>query len=419
MAPSTEKEIIDIVERCRESKTPLKFVGSSHSFSHIIADDSSVLLSLESYAGILKIDESARTVRVKAGTSVHDLSRALWAKGWALENLGDIEEQALGGAICTGTHGTGVRYKNLAGFVREFTLVSPDRGRQVLWAEDPEFKSTAVGAFAFGLVTEYVLDIVPKYLLKLDMFPASMSEFESNFKEWVYQNRNAEVFWFPGSESALVKLTNEVQDQNVEIKNKKSEFFANYIENKAFGLLNRLNKSMPFCNGALVKILEKLLPSTTKIDYSYKVYATVREVRFQETEWSLPITALFDVLKEMRAVVGKGNFKTLFPVEFRFVKKDDLHLSPSYGAEDRVYIAAHTYYKDSFYREYFRQLQQIFLRYGGRPHWGKMFFATAADFQGMYPMLDKVCSLRELHDSQGLLPTTTLKECVFGNFKKT
>ncbi len=413
-APSSEDEITQVIQQSVEKSLPIKFVGSSHSFSPIIADNASTLLSLENYSGIVDLDTDNRTVRVKAGTTIHELSRKLWDAGWALENLGDIEEQTVGGAICTGTHGTGIQYQNLAGFIREMTLVSPDRGKETFSPSDPEFASIAVVSFAFGLVTEYVLDIVPRYHLELNMFPSTMSRFQENFQEWVYKNRNSEIFWFPGTESTLIKLTNLVECKEFKIKNKRSEFISDYIENKVFGVLNKINKSVPASNGVLKRILEKLLPTTTTVDRSYKVYATERKVKFQETEWSLPISSLFDVIDDMRDVVGTKEFRTLFPIEFRFVKRDNLDLSPSYGEEHRVYIAAHTYFQDAFYLEYFRRLQEIFLRHGGRPHWGKMFSATQDDFQGMYPNLDRVRLLRHSFDSQSLLPTSTLKNTVFG-----
>ena len=413
MAPATESELEACISQSADKGAPIKIVGSGHSFSHLIADEDSSLISLQNHRGIMEINEAQKTVRVKAGTTIHELSRALWEKGWALENLGDIEEQAVGGALCTGTHGTGIRYPNLAGFVREMTLISPDRGREVFMREAPELQSLAVGTFAFGVATEYVLDIVPRYYLNLDMFPSTMAGFKDNFDQWVHHNRNAEIFWFPGTEATLIKLTNAQPSQDVEIQNRKSELVADYLENKLFGIMNVVNKTFPFTNSALRSFLKSVLPTTTKIDRSYKVYATERKVKFQETEWSIPISALWDVVAEMRSVVGKSEFRTLFPVEFRFVQKDQLHLSPSYGEEDRVYIAAHTYYKDLFHRKYFERLQTIFLRHGGRPHWGKMFSATQQEFSNMYPELAAVNELRAQFDHRKLLLTKTLQRSVF------
>lgn len=50
-------------------------------------------------------------------------------------------------------------------------------------------------------------------------------------------------------------------------------------------------------------------------------------------------------------------------------EKDDIWLSPAYG-RDSAYIAVHMY-KGMKYAAYFGEVEKIFLKYEGRPHWGK------------------------------------------------
>src|SRR5690606_29346472 len=122
------------------------------------------------------------------------------------------------------------------------------------------------------------------------------------------------------------------------------------------------------------------------------------------------ISKLWDVVEQMELLISQNAYQVLFPIEFRFVKGDQLSLSPSYGDNDRVYIAVHTYFKDDFYGRYFKDMEQIFLKAGGRPHWGKMFFAQKDDFAAMYPNLVSVNDLRKTFDPDGLLLTSTLKQ---------
>lgn len=51
------------------------------------------------------------------------------------------------------------------------------------------------------------------------------------------------------------------------------------------------------------------------------------------------------------------------------MKRDDIWLSPAYG-RDSAYIAVHMY-KGMKYAAYFGEVEKIFLKYEGRPHWGK------------------------------------------------
>ena len=66
-----------------------------------------MLVSLDSWAGIESHDAAAREATVRAGTKLCDLAEPLFELGLAMENLGDVDVQALGGALSTGTHGTG------------------------------------------------------------------------------------------------------------------------------------------------------------------------------------------------------------------------------------------------------------------------------------------------------------------------
>ena len=66
-------------------------------------------LSLANWSGIESHDLVARQATVRTGSVLHDLGEPLLDLGLAMANLGDIDVQALGGALGTGTHGTGTR----------------------------------------------------------------------------------------------------------------------------------------------------------------------------------------------------------------------------------------------------------------------------------------------------------------------
>jgi FAD/FMN-containing dehydrogenase len=45
--------------------------------------------------------------------------------------------------------------------------------------------------------------------------------------------------------------------------------------------------------------------------------------------------------------------------------------------------------------EYFRNLEKVFIKYGGRPHWGKIIYLDANDFSNLHPKMNDFKKLRD------------------------
>jgi FAD/FMN-containing dehydrogenase len=98
-------------------------------------------------------------------------------------------------------------------------------------------------------------------------------------------------------------------------------------------------------------------------------------------------------------VLRRNRIETSFPLEFRFVRQDNLWLSPFYQ-RDSVTISVHQYYKQDA-SELFAQCEKIFKLYDARPHWGKMHTAEAKDLSRLYPRFDAFRDLRRRLDPNG------------------
>src|SRR5699024_10703985 len=83
----------------------IRVVGSDHSFTPLVATND-VFILINRLQGVSSI-HSDGYADVWAGTTLKALGALLFEKGYAMKNLGDINEQTLAGAISTGTHGTG------------------------------------------------------------------------------------------------------------------------------------------------------------------------------------------------------------------------------------------------------------------------------------------------------------------------
>jgi len=126
-----------------------------------------VQVDLGALHGLTAVDPDTRRVRVRAGTPLHALGPALAAHGLALANMGDIDQQTLGGALSTSTHGTGLGFTGYSAMVTALRLLTADGNlRWVDAAHEPElFAAARVSLGALGVITEVELQTVPSFLL--------------------------------------------------------------------------------------------------------------------------------------------------------------------------------------------------------------------------------------------------------------
>src|SRR5262245_25602564 len=98
--PKTEAELAAIVSRARK----VRVTGAGHSFMPLCETDGT-LLSLADMEGSVELSADRSRAWAPAGWSLNKLTTALWDQGASLLNQGDVNPQALAGAIATGTHG--------------------------------------------------------------------------------------------------------------------------------------------------------------------------------------------------------------------------------------------------------------------------------------------------------------------------
>ncbi len=80
----------------------------------------------------------------------------------------------------------------------------------------------------------------------------------------------------------------------------------------------------------------------------------------------------------------------------RGVAPDDGLLSTSHG-RSTGYIAVHQY-RGMEFESYFRAVEAIMDEYGGRPHWGKRHYQSAATLRPRYPGWDRFQAVRDRLD---------------------
>ena len=403
--PSSEEEIVLIIKNAKARNQKIRVVGAGHSFSALV-ETNQILISLDRLKGLISVDKNKCEAEVFAGTRLYDLGPLLHQEGMAVENMGDIDKQSVAGAFSTSTHGTGVNFGILATQVLAITLVNGE-GEIIRLEKEihgDEFKAAQVSLGMLGIITRMKLRLLPAYKLNYIAKKSTFDDTLANFEKYNAENRNFEFYWFPNTETCQLKFT------NITTKEISNEAFHKWnvliMENYAFKLLSEIARifSAP---KSISKISAAAVSGADYTNWSYKVFASERIVKFQEMEFNIPREHFKTVLREIKEMITEKRIKVHFPIECRIVKQDDIFLSPAYNRES-AYIAVHMY-KGMEYKMYFEEVQKIFIKYNGRPHWGKMHFLTKEYFQNQYPKWNMFSEIRKKYDPQNLFLNEHLK----------
>jgi L-gulonolactone oxidase len=398
--PASIAELADAIGRAGAAGQRVRVAGAGHSFSDIALTDG-MLIELDRMAGVLDVDRATGLVRAQAGIAIHELNVRLAEHGLALENLGDIDVQSIAGAISTATHGTGARLGNIPSQVRALTLVLADGSTLECSREsDPDtLRAARVGLGALGVVAEVTLQCVPAFRLHGADRPAPLAQTLDRLPELIAANDHFEFFVFPHCDTALTRTNNRTQ-----LPARPRGRAAAYVNdvlltNHAFGAFCALGARAPKLIPSINRLVTRLAGSSERVDRSDRIFASPRLVKFTEMEYALPREHTAAAVRAVLDLVEREGFAVPFPVEVRAVAGDDAFLSTAAG-RDSGFVAVHMY-RGMAWEPYFRAVEAVMDELGGRPHWGKRHFQTAATLRERYPDWDRFQAARRRLDPHG------------------
>lgn len=387
--PRTLDELSRLVREARK----VRVVGAGHSFMPLCETDGT-LISLADIEGDITVSEDRKRASAPAGTSLAKLTDILWKHGASLINQGDVNPQALAGAIATGTHGTGANLGSLSTTARAFELMTPD-GAIVACSpsEKPElFQASRLSLGLTGVATRIEFDVVPAYHLEERLEVLPLDEIAERWDELAAENRHVEFFVFPYADLAMLKILHPKPSEG-EMREQRD------MDDKAFRRVCEICKTFPFMTSFLQK---RLLPQEMKrrrVGPAYRIFPSDRTVKFEEMEYELPRANGWPALREVIGWIRKKGLPVAFPFEFRLVAADDIWLSPFSGRVGAS-ISMHQYHRMKWHA-IFAEAEKIFRAHDGRPHWAKRHTLTTADLHQLYPDAAKFCAVREQADPGG------------------
>ena len=353
----------------RDGGWTVRTSGTAHSHYPLLPT-SGVILDTRPLAGLVAVDNDAMTATFRAGTKIHACGRPLLDHGMGLLNQGDIDQQSIGGAIATGTHGTGVELGSFSSAVTQLSILLVD-GSVVTCDQETEadlFEAARLSLGAIGVVLEVTLRVREAYRLEERQWFEPLESVMDRIEELTSATRHFEYFWWPGQDRAVCK--------SIDLTDEPCRY--------------------------------PLGDEGQRLAWSFEVLPNQRVNPHTEMEYSIPAEHGPACVVEIRELLERKFPDVAWPIEYRTVAPDDVWLSPA-RKRPTVTISIH---EDVVRDEtaYYQSAEKIFRSYGGRPHWGKVHYLNPDELSGEYERWVDWWNIRNELDPTGTLLNEDLKK---------
>ena len=388
---TTEEELQKVIKNSEK----IRVFGSKQS-SADIASGLETLVDITTYNKILSFNDSEHTVTVQSGVILGDLLDAIEAKGWCIPCLPDINTITIGGALATGTHGTSG--KLLCEYMTDCSIVLADGSLKRINEKDEMIDAVRVSLGVLGVMSEITFKCEPIYTLHVKEGPEDDSEWLPKIKERLQKHDFLRILWLPHTDKGYV-ITGDKINPDTEITENLGPAYLKH-RRTASKILYKYSHIFPWTTAIANKLLYRGFFSSTKEHKGSLYQATVTKSRgstIELAEWTIGLDKFPKVFEELKTEINKWSNKSFIhiPMDVRFVYKDKSWLSYAYG-EDTVTmgcVSRNAATADTY--EAFKSIEKVFLKYGGKPHWGKRFTAKDAEISKIYSKWEDFKVLRK------------------------
>lgn len=398
--PTTEQEIVELVRGAKE----LRLVGSGHSFNDgVVADDT--LVSLDKLSGMIWLDKASMQAAFKGGTRIRDVVAALLDEGLAFEALPSHDAQSIAGIISTDVHGTSGKCWKW-GFVSQSVVsLRLVDGRGVVHEclpSDDLFKAAIGGIGAVGIITEVVVQAVPRFNVEQKFEITTLPFVEQNFEALLRANEHLSLYLFPFTEKCQISTWNSTPKPK-SFLGPLREFLSISLD----ALLAAWFGSLMSYMGLLPKLssfTHSLKRGTDLVMESNKAFNRTIYHLHQELEFTVPFEDTFTMCRRFVGLYEKmclegGMPYALFEVRFTPANHDITLLG---AGRDRKSTWIDLVLNDSDgFERYYEAAEELIKEVGARPHLGKFCKTlTKGDLRKAHgpQHFDRFIELAEQHD---------------------
>ncbi|MFV0286673.1 MAG: D-arabinono-1,4-lactone oxidase [Demequina sp.] len=376
---------------------PVRALGTRHSFNDL-ADTAGTLITVTGIPADPVIDEHARTVTVGAGVRYGVLAAWLHERGWALHNMGSLPHISVGGAIATGTHGSGVTHGCLSDAVAGLAYVGSRGALRTMERGQDGFDALPVGLGAYGVVVRVTLDIQPTYAVRQDVYRGL---------PWTALLDDLPGVMGAGYSVSAFTTWDEDTVQQVWRKTRIGtgdtpgpQWLGSRLENpEESGLVGADPAQLTVRGGVEGPWLERL--PHFRLDHTPSNGDEI------QTEYFVALEDGADALLAVRAMAA-DIAPHLLVTELRTLAADRLWLSGAFGRDT---LAIHFTWRNrpAEVAALTPRIEEALAPFGARPHWGKVHTMTADAVAAAHPQLAQARLLFDALDVDGRFANAHLR----------
>lgn len=404
-APRNESDICGIVRYCRANDKKLRVVALRTSWNALWYSPD-VMMSANHLKAITNIDPKNHTVTCEPGITLEELHKALYAQGLALETAPAPGWVTLGGALMTGSHGSGP--PSISSSMIGCRLVTADGEVVEIGEHDERLDAVRLSLGMLGVLSSVTLRVVDTFHVKLSQKRISIKD----WKRFLNEGEMSYLFWFAHTDSAMLARVDIVPKNErcgspppPEIN--ETEFISKYIRG-----VNEVANIHPETFPARSRyIAEAFYPEGEKLGPMHEILMSFEAVGpIAGAEWAVPVPRFEAAMADLEKEMANGLYLPA-PVWLKKVKPETAWLA----AADEDCVQCGIYHNVNpgtpwHVHEMVSRVERVMLRHGGRPHLGKLIYLSPAELKSAYPNWSKFEALLRKMDPTGVFWTERMEE---------
>lgn len=365
--PTTEAELVQLVK----NSNGIRFFGSAHSFNDgVVADHT--LVSLDRYSGVVnRAGLEPNQMCFKGGTRIREVVKFLLDNQLAFKALPSHDAQSIGGILSTDVHGTGRNWGFVSESVVSMRIIDGLGEVHECRPEDDLFKAVIGGVGAVGIISEVVVEGVPRFNVDQRFELADLSFVEANLDKLLNDYVHFSIYLFPFTKKCQISTWTPTT-KNQSFLGPLREFIAISVDALMaawFGALMAYTGLLP----RLSSITHSLKRGTNLVMESNKAYNRTIYHLHQELEFTVPFEETIPMCRRFLSLYEETYSKSLpyTLLEVRFTPAGHDRTLIGAGRERRCTWIDLVCNDSHGFEKYYAAAEALMKQLDARPHLGK------------------------------------------------